>query len=181
MEYQSIADIYEANVKIRGKLLETLASVNERQAEARPGGEEWSISQIVEHVSIVAGGMYRICAKLLLKAEKSNQLSDGNIDLGEFFKKANGIAEVKLEAPEFVRPKGDRPIAESVKVLEENQKSFRELQPLFEKYDANSNKYPHPFLGDLSALEWLALAGGHEARHLKQIKKIIEKLDKTAG
>jgi hypothetical protein len=33
--------------------------------------------------------------------------------------------------------------------------------------------FPHPFFGELSAIEWLCLIGGHEQRHLKQIKRVM--------
>jgi len=44
---------------------------------------------------------------------------------------------------------------------------------LFETNDGNQNKFPHPYFGDLSAIEWLVLIGGHEVRHLRQIKGMI--------
>jgi hypothetical protein len=176
MRYQSISEIYEANDQIRVKLKETLAGLTEAQGAATPDMEKWSIAQIAEHVSMVGHGMYRICSKLLSKAEASGQLSDGSIDLSSFADKAQEIAEIKLEAPEFVRPTGEKSIAESVQVLDETQEAFRGLRPLFEKYDASAVKFPHPYLGDMTAVEWLAISGAHEGRHLRQIKRIIEKV-----
>jgi hypothetical protein len=181
MRYKTISEIYEANDKIRDKLKETLSGLAEQQAAAMPDGEKWSIAQIAEHVSMVGNGMYRICAKLLSKAEASGQLSNGSIDLNSFADKAEEIAEVKLEAPEFVRPTGAKSIAESVQVLDETQEAFRGLRPLFEKYDANAARFPHPYLGDMTAVEWLAMLGGHEGRHLRQIKRIIEAVRTGSG
>lgn len=176
MQLQTIAEIYEANDRIRAKLKETLAGVTNRQAAALPDGEKWSIAQIAEHVSMVGNGMHRICAKLLSKAEASGQLSDGTCDLNAFSEKALGIADVKLEAPEIVQPTGTKSIAESLRSLDETQEAFNGLKPLFEKYDASEPKFPHPYLGDMTAVEWLAMYGGHEGRHLRQIRGLIEKL-----
>ncbi|NOT47374.1 MAG: DinB family protein [Acidobacteria bacterium] len=175
MQYQTISDIYEANEAIRNKLISVVSTLIDEQTSKPAEDEKWSIAQIVEHVSIVDGGMSRICAKLLGKAEADGKLSDGSIDLSNFAAKAAEAGNAKLEAPEMVRPTGERTIAESLAVLEQNQKAFQDLQPLFEKFDGNANKFPHPFFGDLSALEWLVLAGGHQARHLGQIKRILEK------
>ena len=177
MPYQSIAEIYEANERIRTKLKETLAGLSEEQAVARLDGEKWTIAQIAEHVSMVGHGMYRICSKLLSKAEAGGQLAHGEIDLKTFAERAKEIADVKLEAPEIVRPTGRKSIAESVVSLDRTRDAFRELRPMFEKYDAGSGKFPHPFLGDMTAVEWLAMLGAHERRHLRQISRILEKLD----
>lgn len=176
MQFQTIADIYTANDQIRNKLRDTMSQVTEEQASALPDGGAWSIADIVEHVAIVNGGMHRICSKLLLKAEVDGKVSNGRIDLEAFFQKTAEAGDAKLEAPDMVRPKGGQSIAESLDALERQQKAFAELIPLFEKFDGNESKFPHPYFGDLSAIEWLVLAGGHEARHLRQIRRLLEKL-----
>lgn len=181
MEYQNISDIYQANAAIRSKLIGVVTKLADDQTATKANGEKWSIAEIVEHVSIVDGGMYRICGKLLRKAEADGKLSDGSIDLSNFLAKAAEAGSAKLEAPDMVRPTGDKSIAESLAVLEQNQQAFRELLPMFEKFDGNANRFPHPYFGDLSALEWLVLAGGHEARHLGQIKRILEKISGGAS
>jgi hypothetical protein len=43
-------------------------------------------------------------------------------------------------------------------------------------FDGDTHKFPHPYFGPLSAVEWLVLLGGHEARHLQQIKNIAGKI-----
>lgn len=173
---RTIAKMYEANDLIRAKLKETLAGVTDDQATALPDGEKWSIAQIAEHLSMVGNGMQRICAKLLSKAEASGQLSDGTVDLSAFAEKAMGIADVKLEAPEIVQPTGTRSISDSVRSLDETQEGFNCLKPLFEKYDASEFKFPHPYLGDMTAVEWLAMYGSHEGRHLRQIKLLLDRI-----
>ncbi|MGD9561932.1 MAG: DinB family protein [Pyrinomonadaceae bacterium] len=176
MRYQTISEIYETNDRVRARLNVTLAALTAEQATARPDDEKWSIAQVAEHVSMVGHGMSRICAKLLSKAEESGELSDGRIDISAFADRAEAIADVRLEAPEIVQPTGARSIAESVEALEGSRKSLLDLRPMFEKYDSSANKFPHPYLGDMTAVEWLALYGAHEGRHLKQIKRILAKL-----
>lgn len=176
MQYSSISDIYEVNTSVRTKLKQALASVAEQQANVRPDGESWSIAEVAEHVSIVGNGMYRICAKLLSKAEAAGQSSDGATDLTTFGARIGEIAEIKLEAPELVRPTGTKSIEESLSSLDETENSFRELKPIFEKFDTDLAKFPHPYLGDMTAVEWLAMYGLHEGRHLRQIKNILKKL-----
>lgn len=176
MNYQSIEEIYEANDKIREKLKVTVSDLTERQATTLPEGEKWTVAQIVEHVSMVEDGMTRICSKLLAKAKTAGQ-QNGGVKLSEnFLQRGLEIGQIKIEAPEIVRPVSGRTIAESLAVMDENRAKLDEMRPLFETFDCNEQKFPHPFFGDISAAEWLALVGGHEARHIKQIKKILEKI-----
>lgn len=175
MQFQTIGEIYETNDRVHAKLRATVESLTEDQLNALPEGEKWSVLQIVEHISMVAGGVHRICAKLISKAEAAGSLSDGTIDMSTLAAKSGDAAERKLEAPEFVHPSGEKTVAESLGVLDEVREGLRQLQPLYEKYDGNAHKFPHPYFGDLNAIEWLVLAGGHEARHIRQIHRILEK------
>ncbi len=143
-----------------------------------PDGEKWTISQIVEHVSMVENGIMRICAKLSGKSKgrwpafrrHAVKFSDA------FGTRSAEIATMKLEAPEFVHPTGERSVTDSLASMDETMRGLVELRPLFEEFDGDAHKFPHPFFGDLSAVEWLALCGGHEARHLKQITNLAEKI-----
>lgn len=176
MESRSVEEVYERNDLIRGRLNEVLGSLNEDQLNNLPEGEKWTIANVVEHVTMVESNMIRICAKLLGKAEADGKTGDGLVTASENFKqKASEILEVKLEAPEFVQPSCEQSIDQSLEKMGENRRNLLELRPLFEKFDSSGHPFPHPFLGDLSAAEWLTLIGGHKARHIKQIEKLAEK------
>ncbi len=176
MSQQTIKDIYAANEKIREKTKQIVADLSAEQIAFLPDGEKWTIAHIVEHVAIVQDGMSKISAKLLKEAQSAGKTSDGAALLSKNFRqKAVEARELKFEAPDRVRPTGNQSIAESLKKMDETQRALEELQPLFESVECSDFKFPHPFMGDLTAHEWLALVGGHEARHLSQIKNILKK------
>lgn len=177
MSNPTIADIYTNNDKIRENFLLEIGSFTEQQVSSLPEGEKWTISQIVEHVSIVEDGITGICRKLLAKAQAEGKGSDGAVKISDsFVAKGAELAQIKVDAPERVHPVGGKTIAELISKMRENRARLDELRPQFENYDCNENKFPHPFLGVLSAAEWLVLIGGHEARHLAQIRNLIEKI-----
>lgn len=177
MKYQSVDDAYNANEAIRSKLKETVSSFTREQLDALPEGEKWTIRQIVEHVSLVNEGVVRVCAKLLSKAESANRLSNGEFVVSNsFVEKGVEVVDVKLEAPEFVHPVHGASIEDSFSKLDASMELAASLREKFQKFDGTEAKFPHPFFGDLSAHEWLVLSGAHEARHLKQIMNIIEKI-----
>lgn len=175
MNYQTIADVYAANDKIREQLKETVGNLTDEQANAVPEDGKWTLAHLVEHISIVEDGMTRICAKLLNEAKEAGKTADGTVKMsGDFLQKAAGAREQKLEAPDRVHPTGNQTIAESLAKMEESRNRLNELRPLFETVECSDRKFPHPAFGELTAHEWLALVGGHELRHTAQIKRILK-------
>ncbi len=177
MNNQTIDGIYTANDEILENLTETVANLTDEQANSLPEGETWTIAQIVEHIAIVKEGMGKISGKLISRARAAGKAANGAAVLSDSFKqKAGEIKDLKLEAPEQMRPTGKQTIAESLEKIGETRRNLEILRPLFETVECSDVKFPHPFMGDLTAHEWLALVGRHAARHTEQIKRIIEKL-----
>jgi DinB superfamily len=176
MNYQKISEIYEANDKIRAKLKETVSGLTDEQASFLPEGAKWSAANVVEHISMVETGITRIFGKLLSEAQaKGGNPTGGEAKISEeFLQKLAWGREQKFEAPERVHPSGGLSIAESLAKLDENRQTLEELRPLFESVECSEFKFPHPAFGPLTAHEWLALLGGHETRHIKQIEAIMK-------
>ena len=179
MNYQTIEEVYAANRAIREKFKQAVAAVPAEKTQIRPNADQWSVAQLVEHVAIVNEGMGKICAKLLSKAEAADRTSDGSVRISaSFTEKANAAVDQKLEAPEMVRP-GEQPsIAEAIARLDAAANFYEELFSKFKNFDGTEPRFPHPYFGDLSAQEWLVLSGGHEARHLAQIRRLAAELDR---
>jgi len=177
MKYESIADIYSANEKIRERLRDTVANISESDLTALPDGEKWTIQQLVEHISIVEHNVARICSKLVEAAKTNGKLSDGSLAVADdFASKWSSVGDVKLEAPERVQPTGNVSIAGVFEQMNTTREVLAALRSDFESYDLSGSKFPHPFFGDLTATEWLILSGGHEARHTAQIERLLEKI-----
>lgn len=178
MNYSSINEIYVANDATREELITLLSEVNSERQSVVPSGEVWSVAHIAEHVQIVEYGMFRICSKLLSEAEKNGELSDGTIRISDAL--ITGAEELKTKknvAPDRVKPTGLQSIATSIEKMVETRKELSDLRPRFEKYDGNKHKFPHPYFGDLSAIEWLILIGFHESRHIAQTRRIISSME----
>jgi hypothetical protein len=173
MQYQTFTEVFTANDRIRERLIATVSGLDDNAAAARPDINGWSVTQIVEHISIVDEGMCKICAKLLSDAGENGS---GSVYLSpEFIAKMSDVVNTKLKAPERVRPTGEQSIAESLSRLSSNSDRLNEIRDRFEIRDTTEKKFPHPYFGDLSAAEWLVLRGLHESRHIDQIARIIRK------
>jgi hypothetical protein len=177
MRYETIADIYSANLKVRSALAETLSSVSPDEATLLPDGEKWTIQQIVEHLSMVDSGISRICSKLLDEAKSIGKPSDGTVKLSpDFLEKAAVVVDLKIEAPERVQPTGNVRVADALDKMNANRPAIDALRSDLEKYDLSGPKFPHPYFGDITAAEWLIVAVGHEHRHTKQIERLLAKI-----
>lgn len=173
----NINDIYETNDKTHEKLVETVSNLTDEQANRLPDGEKWTIANMVEHIAIVQDGMTRISGKLLTKAQSAGKTSDGSLILSESFAQKTAAARTqKLQSPDIAHPTGTQTIAASLAKMQETRAKLEDLRPLFESVECSDYKFPHPLMGDLTAHEWLALIGGHAARHLRQIENLLEKV-----
>lgn len=176
MNNQTINDIYANNEKIHEQTKQLVAALNDEQTALLPENGKWTIAHIIEHIAIVQDGMTRISAKLLTAAQSAGKQSDGAARLSEnFMQKAAEAKTLKFEAPDRIHPTGNQTIEESLKKMDENRQRLEDLRPLFETVECSEFKFPHPFMGELTAHEWLTLIGGHEARHLRQIQTVLEK------
>lgn len=177
MRYETIADIYSANEKARGNLKATVSGISDEEAAALPDGDKWTIGQIIEHLSMVDLGISRICARLLEDAKAAGKLSDGALCISDdFYRKAAEVGNVKVEAPERVQPTGDVTIAEALDRMNANRPAIEAMRADLEKYDLSAPKFPHPYFGEITAAEWLIVAGGHEQRHAAQIERLLAKI-----
>ena len=177
MTYETIADIYSANEKIRENLNATLAGVLDHEAATLPDGEKWSIGQVVEHLSMVETGISMICSRMLDAAKTDGKTSDGSFTLSDKFREnLSQLATARVEAPERVQPTGDVAIQPSLAKLTVATTALKSLRTDLESTDVTGHTFPHPYFGPLTATEWLVIAGLHERRHTSQIEGLLAKL-----
>jgi hypothetical protein len=169
----TIADIFESNAAVRTELLAEAGQISEAESQHAAEGEGWTLAQVFEHLALVDEGMTRICTRLLRQAKADGLTGDGRPpSLRSLLERRGHYETAKLEAPDIVVPRRGLAIADSLARLQDSRRRMEELRELFDTLDTSVHKFPHPYLGELSAAEWLALAGNHEARHLRQIRRI---------
>lgn len=179
MNYESIADIYSANAKVRENLYATLEGISESEATTLPDGEKWSIGHVVEHISMVETGVSMICSRMVEAAKADGKMSDGSFSLSEKFREnLSQLATARVEAPERVEPTGEVAIQDSLTKLTAATATLETLRSDLESTDVTGHTFPHPYFGALTATEWLVIAGLHERRHTGQIESLLTKIRK---
>jgi len=173
----TIADLYENNARQRADLIAAVAGLSSEQLSFRPDEKSWNIKEIVEHVAIVERGITSLIARLLKKSAEENKANDSSANISpEFARNSKSLGDRqtrKLDAPDIVKPSGELSLEDSMAMLDANLIRLNELKSGLETVDTQNHKFPHPFFGDMSATEWLALLGGHEGRHIDQIREVL--------
>jgi uncharacterized damage-inducible protein DinB len=172
MIYHTIADILAANERAQERFIAAVSNLTEAQGNFRPTENQWTIAEIVEHVSIVNDGFLRITHKLLKEAEAAPKPPKADLNLGHTSLDENGEQRGRFQAPERVHPKGGAPIEDSLAKLRATLAGFAEIQSRLEAVDLSEQMFPHPALGPFSAYQWMVLLGEHEDRHRGQIERL---------
>ncbi|MCA1628022.1 MAG: DinB family protein [Acidobacteria bacterium] len=184
MNYHSVAEIYEAIDDTRQRLLSRLENLNAKRQNFRPADDVWCAADIAEHLSITEGQVVKLMNKLLAKAD-SNATTD-SADGGDAAAQtppafpftldhfAEKVRDIKINAPEIVRPCGTIPLADSLAKLRESRAALHALRPRLEAADLSAVLFPHPAFGPINAYQWLAVTGLHEARHLGQLERLLK-------
>lgn len=167
MIYNSIAEVFDANDRVRRKLVALVESLSGEERGAGDGA--WSVAEIVEHLSIseprIAHAIERMLTQTADDGGSSRPFAPFSLD--EYAERARG----KIEAPEFLRPAGAS-LTEGLARLRESRAALERLRPRFDAADY-AVQFPHPAFGPLNAAQWLAFIGMHEARHLAQIERTL--------
>ena len=178
MIYHAIADILAANEQSQARFVAAVSNLTEAQADFRPDGNQWTIAEIVEHVSIVENNFLRLTHKLLKEAESAPKPPKADLNLGHTSLDENGRQDPgPFPAPERVRPQGGVRIDESLAKMDAARAGFAEIQPRLEGVDLSEQMFSHPFLGAINVYQWMVLVAEHKVRHRGQ----IERVKSTAG
>ncbi len=172
MIYHNIADIMAVNEQAQARFIAAVSSLTEAQANFRPDENQWTIAEIVEHVSIVNDGFLRLTHKLLKEAELAPRPPKADLNLGHTSLDENGGQRGPFPAPERVRPKGGVSVEDSLEKLRVALSGFAEIRSRLEAVDLSEQMFPHPALGPFNAYQWMVLLGEHEDRHRGQIERL---------
>ncbi len=175
MVYESLSQIFDEMDETHARFYERAGALSAEEANARPDAGAWSVTEIVEHVSMVESSIVKLVTRLLMKAEAAGEPAreDGSIKPISVEKIVERSQREKYQAPETAHPGGDVPIADSIARLRATRETLEELRPRMEKTELSNVSYPHPAFGPMNPYEWLILIGIHNGRHLKQIEAML--------
>jgi hypothetical protein len=177
MNYTGVAQIFETIDETRERLYQRVEGLTDEQANAHTHANAWSVTDIMEHLTIMEDRLARMMKVMLAKAEGVSVDSNGGtieikpFSLDRFIERSQGE---KYVAPEAVRPSGTVHLPDLLARMRASREELRALQPRIEATDLSMATYSHPAFGPLNFYQWLAFIGLHEQRHLDQIESVLQ-------
>lgn len=179
MVYHCVTDIFSEINGARKRLCEGLQDLNPQQATFKPTPDQWSVAEILEHLTKVDRALVTRIDKKLVELE---QAGPGNVQARSFFPfSMDHISEQakdrKFKSPEPALPLAGLTIDESLTKLQSSRADLIAMQPRIESRDLSKTTFPHFVFGELNVYQWLAFFGLHENRHRKQIDRLMSASD----
>ncbi|MBM4442588.1 MAG: DinB family protein [Candidatus Rokubacteria bacterium] len=156
---------------VRAEVLREADGLSQAQADWKPGEKDWSVGEIVHHLTIAEVATGKLTTKLTREAEAAGALKPFPADLREL----RGIAidsASRAEAPPVVWPEAGKPIATLVADMKATRERSRQSIEKLGTVDPRPLVFKHFALGDLDLAQWWQLQANHDATHLRQIRAV---------
>jgi hypothetical protein len=142
--------------------------------DLQPGPKEWSAAELVAHLVVVERGV-------IGKADSVTQKIPLPMTPLKRLHLPLWLVQARVIRRKSPVPQDPSLIAEKETMLGElrgaRERTFAFLSET-EKRDLSRYYWKHPFLGMLSAYEWMEMLAAHQVRHTKQMKEIYGKLSR---
>ena len=156
------------------QVLVVVRGFSDQQLDFKSGADRWSISENVEHMTIVHNLVLNYILQVIASPTTSKQsawIGREEEMLGHIRDRSN-----PLKVPEIGAPKNQWPHNELLRRLEETRNRLVEFVV---STDASLRNFcfPHPIFGEKDCYQWLLGIGAHCERHLAQIREVTSSVD----
>lgn len=156
---------------VRAEVLREADGLSQRQADWRPAETEWSVGEVIHHLTIAEIATGKLTTKLTREAQAAGTLRPFPADLTRFASLPPWPAG-PAEAPTVVWPERGKPIAELLEGMRATrERSWQSIEKLA-TLDPRPLKFKHFRLGDLDLAQWWVLQVEHDGTHLGQLRQI---------
>jgi len=159
----------------RQKLFASISGLSDEQLNHKQGDNTWSISDVLNHVSLVDEANAKLTSVMLKRTRAEVPPPDPSPE-GSELRALDEILKVmtisKFQAPEFVAPHPGSSVEESLARLKNSRERMLANLEQLNGFDLTGVTQPHPFAGPLNTYQWILIAGAHEHRHAEQIGRI---------
>ncbi|MGH7316763.1 MAG: DinB family protein [Candidatus Rokuibacteriota bacterium] len=154
---------------VRAQLLKEAEGLSQAQADWRPAEQDWSVGEILHHLTLAEVGTGKLTSKLLKDAPQP---------LPPFPADLQGFALVPApppgpaKAPEVVYPERGHPLERLVADLKAVRERSRQSVERLAAVDPRGFKWRHFTLGEMDLAQWWLLHVRHESDHLAQLRGV---------
>jgi DinB superfamily len=157
--------------RVRADVLREVDGLSQRQADWKPGDKDWSVGEIVDHLTIAETATSKLTTKLLKEVQAGSAAAIFPHDLTELAAAPIGPGGGG-EAPPVVWPGHGKPIGELVGAMKAVRARSRESVERLAGCDPRRLTFKHFRFGDLDLGQWWRLTAAHDGMHLQQIREV---------
>ena len=165
----ALAAIAQDLEAVRAEVLRETEGLSQAQADWRPSRSDWSVGEILHHLTLAEVNTGKLTSKLL--KETGSAVLPYPTDLGAFTALPPWPPGPR-EAPSVVRPDKGHPIAQLLQdIRAARARSHQSLERLA-TVDPRTFTWRHFTLGEMDLGQWWMLTAHHDRDHLQQIRRI---------
>jgi len=154
---------------VRAEVMKEVAGLSQAQAEWRPSEADWSVAEIIHHLTLAEVSTGKLTSKLFKDAGSS--FSPFPSDLTAFSPLPPSPAG-PAEAPPVVRPESGHRWDELVSTFKAARDRSRQSIERLATADPRQLTWTHGRLGQLDLAQWWMLQAHHDADHLQQLRAV---------
>ncbi len=154
---------------VRAEVLTEAEGLSQRQADWKPSEKEWSVGEVVHHLTIAEIATGKLTTKLTREAAGAQ--TPFPVDLAAF-RSLPSAPPGPAEAPPVVWPEHGKPIGELISTMKATRERSRQSIEKLATLDPRPLTFKHFRLGDLDLAQWWILQAQHDGVHLAQIREV---------
>jgi hypothetical protein len=167
----AIQAIWDELQRAREDVLREVSGTSQLQADWRPCETDWSVGELIHHLTIAEIHTGKLTTKLIKEAQAAGTLRSYPAEMMVF-------APLPLpppgpaEAPSMVRPERGRPIRELIEEMKAVRVRSCESIERVASVDPRPLIFKHFALGELDLAQWWMLQARHDCIHLEQMRGV---------
>ncbi|MGH7263025.1 MAG: DinB family protein [Candidatus Rokuibacteriota bacterium] len=156
---------------VRQEVLKEAERLSQAQADWRPREHEWSVGEILHHLTLAEINTGKLTTKLIKEADAAGKLAPYPSNLTAFPPLPQSPPG-PAEAPPVVRPEKGHPVGQLLAGIKSTRERSRQSIERLGSVDPRALTWKHFALGDLNLAQWWMLQASHDADHLQQLRAV---------
>jgi len=166
---QPVERLWDELERSRTELLREAEGLSQRQADWKPGERDWSVGEIVDHLTLAEINTGKLTTKLLKELPGSAAVFPS--DLAEFAP-VPPAPPGPAEAPPVVWPAHGKSIGELIATMKATRVRTRGSIERLAQCDPRLLTFKHFRLGEMDLGQWWRLQASHDLTHLQQLREV---------
>ena len=166
---QPVEKLWAELERARTELLREAEGLSQRQADWKPSERDWSVGEIVDHLTLAEVNTGKLTTKLLKELPGNAAVFPS--ELTEFAPVPPGPPG-PAEAPPVVWPAHGRSIGELIATMKATRERTRGSIERLAQCDPRRLTFKHFRLGEMDLGQWWRLQASHDRMHLQQLREV---------